>query len=111
MVDVIFRLTVGVVLVLAVTNTLQAITVFVRLARHIARRQPLWGLDLWLPAFTSVKDIRRWLDAWRDILTPGDPALARIRATARTVVSRHVYLALLSHSWAMAVTSVAPGVV
>jgi hypothetical protein len=82
--------------------------VFVQLVRHVARRQPQWGLDLWLPAFASVQDIRRWLDAWREILRPGDPALAGVRASARTVVSRHVYLFLLSHTWALAVSSVAP---
>ncbi len=107
MVDIIFRLTVGAVLILAAMNAVQAAAVLVRLVRHVARRQPQWGLNLWLPAFTSVEDIRRWLDAWREVLRPGDPALVKIRATARTVVSRHIYLALLSHTWAMAVTAVA----
>jgi hypothetical protein len=109
MVDMIFRLTVLAVLVLGLMNMVQSIAVLVRLARHVARRQPQWGLNLWLPAFTSVEDIRRWLDAWREALRPGDPALVKIRASVRTVVGRHVYLALLSHGWAMAVTAVAPG--
>jgi hypothetical protein len=111
MVDMIFRLTVGAVLILAALNTAQGIAVLVRLVRHIARRQPQWGLNLWLPAFTSVQDIQQWLDAWREVLRPGDPALAKIRTTARTVIGRHVYLALLSHSWAMAVTALAPQLV
>ena len=111
MVDVIVQLTVGAVLVLALMNTVQTLAVFVQLARHVARRQPQCGLGLWLPVFTSVGDVRRWLDAWRQILRPGDPALARIRTTARTVVSRHVYLAVVSHAWAMAVGSVAPRLV
>lgn len=111
MLEIIIRLTVGAVLVLALMNTVQTIAVFVQLARHVGRRQSQWGLNLWLPAFTSVRDIRRWLDAWREVLRPGDPALAKIRTTARTVVSRHVYLAVLSHTWAMAVSSVAPRLV
>jgi hypothetical protein len=111
MVDMILRLTVGAVLILAVMNTVQGITMLVRLARHIARRHPQWGLDLWLPAFTSVEDIRRWIDAWREVLRPGDPALAKIRTTARTVASRHLYLALLSHTWAMALSAIAPHLV
>lgn len=110
MVDMIVRLTVGGVIVLGVMNTVQTVAVVVQLARHVARRQPHWGLDLWLPAFTSVRDIRRWLDSWREVLRPGDPALAQVRASARTVVSRHLALALLSHTWAMAVSSVTPHV-
>jgi len=110
MVDIIFRLTVGAVLILALMNTVQSVALLVRLARHVAR-QPQWGLNLWLPAFTSVDDIHRWIGAWREVLRPGDPALAKIRASVRTVVGRHVYLALLSHTWAMAVTAVAPSLV
>ena len=111
MIDMVFRLTVGAVLVLALMNTVQTIAVFVQLARHVARRQPQGGLTLWLPAFTSMRDVRRWTDAWREVLRPGDPALARIRTTTRTVVSRHVYLAVLSYTWAMAVSAVAPRLV
>ena len=111
MVDLIFRLTVGAVLVLAVMNTVQGIAILARLARHVARRQPQWGLNLWLPAFTSVDDIRAWVAAWRDVLRPGDPVLAQVRTTARTVISRHAYLAVLSHLWVMAVAALAPSVV
>lgn len=111
MVDMIFRLTVGAVLVLAVMNTAQGVAILARLARHVARQQPQWGLNLWLPAFTSVDDIRAWVDTWRDMLGSDDRVLAQVRATARTVVTRHVYLALLSHTWAVAVAAVAPGVV
>ena len=75
----IFRLTVGAVLVLAAINTVQAISLVIRLARHVAKRQPQWGLNLWLPAFTSVSDIQKWIDAWRQVLRPGDPVLAKIR--------------------------------
>ena len=108
MVDMIFRLTVGAVLVLAAINTVQAISLVIRLARHVAKRQPQWGLNLWLPAFTSVSDIQKWIDAWRQVLRPGDPVLAKIRTSARTVIGRHVYLALLSQTWAMAVSALAP---
>jgi hypothetical protein len=111
MIDMIFQLTVGAVLVLAVINTVQGVALLVRLAGHAARRQPQWGLSLWLPAFTSLDDIRAWLDAWRDVLRSGDPVLAEVRATTRTVISRHVYLALLSHTWAMAVAAIVPRVV
>ena len=111
MVDMIVRLTVGAVLVLAAMNTAQGVAILARLARHVALRQPHWGLNLWLPAFTSVDDIRSWVEAWRDVLRPDDPLLAQVRATARTVVTRHVYLTLLAHSWAVAVAAVAPSVV
>ena len=111
MVDIILRLTVAAVLILAAINTIQGVALAVRLARHVARRQPQWGLNLWLPAFTSVDDIRSWLRAWREVLRPGDPVLARIRSNARVVVGRHLYLALLSHTWAMAVTALAPRLV
>jgi hypothetical protein len=108
MVDMVIRLTVGAVLILAAMNTVQGIALLVRLVRHVASRQPQWGLNLWLPAFTSVDDIRSWIEAWREVLRPGDPALVRIRATARTVIGRHIYLVLLSNTWAMAVTALAP---
>jgi hypothetical protein len=111
MVDMIVRLTVGVVLVLAVMNAAQGVAILARLARHVARRQPQWGLTLWLPAFTSVDDIRGWVEAWRGVLRSDDPVLAQIRTMARTVVNRHVYLTLLSHTWAIAVAAVAPSVV
>lgn len=108
MVDMIVRATVVAVLVLAAMNTVQALALLARLVRHVAGRQPQWGLDLWFPAFASVEDIRRWIAAWREVLRPDDPALAQIRAAARSVVSRHLYLTLLSHAWAMAVSSVTP---
>jgi len=111
MVDTIFRLTVGAVLVLAVLNTAQGVAIVARLAGRVARRQPQWGLNLWLPAFTSVDDVRAWIAAWRDVLRSDDQVLTQFRATARTVVNRHVYLALLSHTWAMALAAAAPGVV
>ena len=111
MVDFILRLTVAAVLILAAVNTIQGVALVVRLARHVARRQPQWGLNLWLPAFTSVDDIRSWLRAWREVLRPGDPVLAKIRTSARVVVGRHVYLALLSHGWAMTLSAIAPRLV
>jgi len=111
MVDVIVRLTIGAVLLLAVMNAAQGVAILVRLARHVARRQPQWGLNLWLPAFTSVDDIRAWVEAWRDVLRSDDRALAHLRVTARTVASRHLYLAVLAHTWVMAVAAAAPGVV
>ena len=111
MVDIILRLTVAAVLILALVNTIQGVALVVRLARHVARRQPQWGLNLWLPAFTSVDDIRSWLRAWREVLRPGDPVLATIRSNARVVVGRHLYLALLSNAWAMALSAIGPRLV
>jgi hypothetical protein len=111
MVDLILRLTVGAVLVLAVMNMVQAVALLVRLVRYVARRQPDWGLSLWLPTFASIADVRRWLDAWREALRPEDPALVEIRTTARTLGSRQVYLTVLSHSWAFALSAVAPHLV
>jgi hypothetical protein len=106
MVDVIVRLTVVAVLALAALNALHGSAVLIRIVRHVARQQPQFGLALWLPAFTSVDDIRAWLARWRTILA--DPALLRLRTDARTVVGRHLYLALLSQTWAMAVTAITP---
>jgi hypothetical protein len=108
MIDMIIRLTVGAVLVLAVLNMVQAVALLAKVAGAVARRKPQWGLNLWLPAFTSVDDIRRWLEAWREAVRPSDPAMAEIRTMVRTVGSRHLYLALLSHAWGLALTAVAP---
>jgi len=110
MVDAIFRLTVLVVLALAALNALQAGSLLIRLVRHVARRQPHFGLNLWLPAFTSVSDIRDWLKAWRGVLRP-EPALVALRTDARQVIGRYLYLALLSQTWAMAVSALAPRLV
>jgi hypothetical protein len=105
MVDVIVRFTVLAVLALAVLNALHGSAVLIRIVRHVAR-QPHFGLALWLPAFTSVDDIRAWLAQWRVVLAK--PALVALRTDARTIVSRHLYLTLLSQTWAMAVTTIAP---
>jgi len=107
MIDAIFRLTVLAVLALAAVNAVQTGAVLVRLVRHVARRHPDHGLRLWLPIFTSIRDIREWLEAWRRVLRP-DPALVALRADARQVIGRHIYLALLSQTWAMAVSAIAP---
>jgi hypothetical protein len=110
MVDAIFRLTVLAVLVLTALNALQTGAVVIRLVRHVARRHPRYGLRLWLPIFSSVSDVREWLNAWRGVLRP-DPALVALRTDARQVIGRHVYLALLSQTWAMAVSAIAPRLV
>ena len=106
MVDVSVRCTVLAVLALAALNALHGGVVLFRIVRHVARRQPHLGLSLWLPAFTSVGDIRAWLGEWRAILAA--PGLLALRTDARTVVGRHLYLTLLSQTWAMAVTTIAP---
>jgi hypothetical protein len=107
MVDAIFRLTVLGVLALATVNAVQAAVLLLRLVRHVGRRQPSYGLGLWLPLFTSLDDMRDWLKAWRSVLRP-EPALVALRADARQVIVRHVYLALLSQTWAVAVSAIAP---
>jgi len=107
MVDVIFRMTVLVVMLLAGINAVQTGAVLFRLVRHVGRRHPSFGLGLWLPIFTSVQDVRDWLGAWRSVLRP-EPALVALRAEARQVIGRHIYLALLSQSWAMAVSAIGP---
>jgi hypothetical protein len=106
MVDVIVRCTAVAVLALAALNALHGAAVLFRLVRQVSRRQPQLGLALWLPAFTSMDDVRAWLGQWRSALA--DPALVAVRAEARTIVSRHLYLALMSQTWAMAVTAIAP---
>jgi hypothetical protein len=110
MVDAIFRLTVLGVLVLAAVNAAQSAVVLIRLVRHVARRHPNDGLRLWLPIFTSMDDVRDWLSAWRGVLRP-EPALVALRADVRQVISRHIYLSLLSQTWAMAVSAIAPRLV
>jgi hypothetical protein len=110
MVDAILRLTVLAVLALTALNALQAGSLLIRLVRHVARRQPHFGLNLWLPAFTSVSDIRDWLNAWRGVLRP-DPTFVALRTDARQVIGRHIYLVLLSQTWAMAVSALAPRLV
>jgi hypothetical protein len=110
MVDAILRLTVLAVLALTALNALQAGAVLIRLVRHVARRQPHFGLNSWLPAFTSVSDVRDWLQAWRGVLRP-DPAFVALRTEARQVIGRHLYLALLSQTWAMAISALAPRLV
>jgi hypothetical protein len=110
MVDAIFRLTVLAVVALAALNALQSSALLVRLVRHVGRRQPDYGLRLWLPIFTSVNDVRDWLEAWRVALRP-DPALVALRSDARQLIGRHVHLMLLSQTWAMAITAIAPRLV
>jgi hypothetical protein len=53
-----------------------------------------------------MDDVRAWLGQWRVAFR--GPALAALRADARTVLGRHLYLAVLSQTWAMAVTAIAP---
>lgn len=107
MVDAIFRLTFLAVLALAAVNAVQTAALLLRLVRHIASRHPEHGLRLWLPIFSSIRDARDWLEAWRRVLRP-DPALVALRADARQVISRHLYFALLSQTWAMAISAIAP---
>jgi hypothetical protein len=110
MVDAIIRLTVLGVLVLVAVNAAQAGAVLIRLVRHVGRRHPHYGLGLWLPIFTSREDVRGWLRAWRRVLRP-DPALVALRADMRQMIGRHVYLALLSQTWAVAFSALAPRLV
>jgi hypothetical protein len=110
MVDIVVALTVLSVLALAALNALHAAVVFGRLARHVARRHPHCGIGLWLPVFTGPADVRLWLGAWGDALGSREPAVVALRTEARTVVGRHVYLALLSHVWVLAVSAIAPQV-
>jgi hypothetical protein len=110
MVDAILRVTVLAVLILATVNTVQGLALIVRLVRHVIARHPGHGSRLWLPTFTSVGDVRAWIEAWRIVLRP-DPALVALRADARQVIGRHLHLALLSHTWAIAVSVIAPRLV
>jgi hypothetical protein len=79
MVDAILRMTVLAVLALAAVNAVQTAALLLRLVRHIASRHPEHGLRLWLPIFSSIRDARDWLEAWRRVLrrpprrrAPGD---------------------------------------
>jgi hypothetical protein len=110
MVDMIFRLTVLTVMALAAINAAHITLLLIRLVRHVGRRHPNYGLGLWLPLFTSVNDVRDWLEAWRTALRP-DPVMVAWRADVRQVIGRHLYLALISQTWAMAVSAIAPRLV
>jgi len=107
MVDMIIRLTVLTVLALALANALHAVIVFVRFARQLARHAPHGGLSFWLPAFGSMRDARIWLGHWRALLESRDQALVAVRLDARLVISRHVHLMVLSHTWAIALSAIA----
>lgn len=111
MVDTVIRLTVLAVLALALANALHAVIVFVRFARQVARRAPHGGLSFWLPAFGSMRDARIWLGHWRALLDSRDPVLIAVRLDARLVITRHIQLTLLSHTWAIALTALAPRLV
>jgi hypothetical protein len=111
MVDTIIRLTVLAVLALAFANAVHAVVVFVRLARHLAACSPHGGLAFWLPAFGSMRDARVWVLRWRGVLQSGDSALVAIRTDGRTVLGRHLHLTLISNTWAVALTAVAPNLI
>ena len=96
------------VMALTALNAAHAGLVVGRLARHIARRHRHLGLSFWLPTFGSVADARAWLGAWRSVLGSRDPAVVAFRLDARLVVTRYLYVALTSQTWAMAVTAIAP---
>ena len=107
MVDLIVRLTALAVVALAAVNAVHAATVVVRLAREAARHAPHGGLLLWLPVFGSMRDVRVWLAHWRALLASREPALVAVRLDARLVISRHLHLMLLSHTWAIALSAIA----
>lgn len=111
MIDTVIRLTVLTVLALATANALHAAIVSVRFARQIARRAPHGGLSFWLPAFGSMRDARIWLGHWRALLGSQDPALVACRLDARLVLTRHLHLTLLSNTWAIALSAIAPRLV
>jgi hypothetical protein len=106
MVDTIIRLTALVVLTLAALNALQAGTVFLRLLRRLGHRRG--GLALVLPTFRSTADVRDWLEDWRVFLNCADPALVALRHDARIVIGRHLHLAIVSNTWALALIAIAP---
>jgi len=108
MVELIVATTTVAVMGLTALNAVHAGQVAGRLVRHIALRPSHLGLALRLPTFGAVADQRNWLGAWRCILGSRDPAVVAIRLDARLVVTRYLYVALTSQTWAMAVTTIAP---
>jgi hypothetical protein len=108
MVEWLIRLTVLVVLALALGTLGQALYLCVRLGRHVRAKHRDLGLWLWLPAFAGARDARAWLATWRAILGSGDPAIALVRAEARLLAGRYAHLACTSNAWAMAVWAVLP---
>jgi hypothetical protein len=106
MVEIIVAATTVAVMGLTALNAAHAGLIVGRLARH--RAAPHLGLGLWLPAFGSLADVSTWLGAWRSILGSRDPAVVAIRLDARLVVTRYLYVAVTSQTWAMAVTAIAP---
>ena len=108
MVEMIVAATTMAVMGLTALNAVHGGLVAGRLARHVARRHSHLGLGLWVPTFGAVADLRIWLGTWRSILGSRDPAVVAIRLDARLVVTRYLYVALTSQTWAMAVTTIAP---
>ena len=108
MVEIIVAATTVAVMGLTALNAAHGGLIVGRLARHIARRHSHLGLGLWLPAFGSMADVKKWLGAWRSVLASREPAVVKIRVDARVVVTRYLYVALTSQTWAMAVTAIAP---
>ena len=103
MADTIIRLTVLVVLLLGALNALHASAIVTRLVYQVARRG---GRPVWLPSFRCLADVSAWLGDWRDLLASDTPALIALRHETRVVMGRHIHLAVLSHTWALALAAI-----
>jgi hypothetical protein len=103
MVDAIIWLTAMAVLALGALNALHAGAIVTRMLHQAARRG---GRPLCLPAFRCMGDVRAWLGDWRDLLASDTPALIALRHDARVVIGRHIHLAVVSHTWALALAAI-----
>jgi hypothetical protein len=108
MVDAIIRITMLLVAVVAIVNLGHGVLVAARLARRVAQRHPERGLELWLPAWRSPRELLGWFATWRALLGSADPLIAALRVDGRVVVLRHAQLFAWAETWAMLVVLIAP---
>jgi hypothetical protein len=103
MVDAIIRITVVLVMVVALVNLGHGVLLAGRLARRVSQRQPNGWLGLLLPTWRSPREAVAWLATWRALFTSADPIIAAVRRDGRTVMMRHAQLFAWCETWAMLV--------
>jgi hypothetical protein len=108
MVDAIIRITMLLVVLVALVNLGHAALLVVRLVRRLRERHPDRWRELCLPAWRSPREVLAWLAAWRGVLGSGDPLVAAVRMEGRAVLLRHAQLFAWAETWAMLIVMIAP---